>query len=506
MAERGVKTRKTLQKAEFVRVNAILTADLCSKHVTVESANSRIAELTEVYENYVEAAGTYEDHLKYWNCVDKTAAHIKEMDYMDGVFSDTLDCVQDYNMAQRSSFLQVPVERSTRQVETVVDDDRVGDSSYPRKENTSVKELMDQLEKSHMETMNTLRELEAAERQFQVSMRGGLDPRFLEASPPAGGTPAQDTTQRGLTSTVLDKFQLGTQDGNGGFRPHQVSTPHVSGESRPARLDMFQLPEPPQTPVERYLSHPSDGSRRRPTPPEQREGEGGPVCQRHNLARLEVPKFTGQMRDFQMWWTAFVETVDSEPLIKASEKMLRLRGCLSGEALKLIYGLGPSKGSYAVAKDRLERKYGGAEKEMTYNMEDLSKFRAVRENNTQDLEKFLALLDTVIVGLLDDGQEGELGKGTLYYLLRQKLNVTLLTAYHWWLHQTGTKESVEALRDYTVYAADFAARASLSGAPVDSGARRGQGRALTTRDEDTAASGTGRGETGGARANAGGSA
>ena len=50
--------------------------------------------------------------------------------------------------------------------------------------------------------------------------------------------------------------------------------------------------------------------------------------------------------------------IDKAPAT-AEYKLLQLRQCLSGEALKVIESLGHSAAAYEAGKDRLERKFGG---------------------------------------------------------------------------------------------------------------------------------------------------
>ena len=50
--------------------------------------------------------------------------------------------------------------------------------------------------------------------------------------------------------------------------------------------------------------------------------------------------------------------VDQAPA-RAEYKLLQLRQCLAGEALKAIESLGHSAKAYQTAKERLERKFGG---------------------------------------------------------------------------------------------------------------------------------------------------
>ena len=68
--------------------------------------------------------------------------------------------------------------------------------------------------------------------------------------------------------------------------------------------------------------------------------------------------FSGDKRTYQNWKAAFMACVDKAPAT-AEYKLLELRQCLSGEALKVIESLGHSAAAYEAAKDRLERKFGG---------------------------------------------------------------------------------------------------------------------------------------------------
>ena len=91
------------------------------------------------------------------------------------------------------------------------------------------------------------------------------------------------------------------------------------------------------------------------------------------LKRVSTPKFAGNKKHYEAW------------------KLLRLRECLQGEALKVV------------------------------------------EN-----------LDALVVNLTDAKQEAELGSRSLYITLQCKFNKNLLAKYKQWISDNGKSESVNA--------------------------------------------------------------
>ena len=69
---------------------------------------------------------------------------------------------------------------------------------------------------------------------------------------------------------------------------------------------------------------------------------------------------------------------------------------------------------YHAAKERLERKYGGKRRQMVLRLEELDKFKQIRDDNAHDLDRFSELLDVLTVNLIDVGQQNELCGGALY--------------------------------------------------------------------------------------------
>ena len=163
------------------------------------------------------------------------------------------------------------------------------------------------------------------------------------------------------------------------------------------------------------------------------------------MQRLQVPSFKGDKRAFESWYAAFHQTIGRHDTVPPEQKLLRLYGCLEGEALRTVQNLGYSGTAYEVAMNRLIRKYGGKRRELSLRLEELERFRRVREGNATDLEQFAELLDTLIVKLTETDQVSELGAGSLYVSLLRKLNERLVVKYQDWLkdkHVLGTVHSL----------------------------------------------------------------
>ena len=84
------------------------------------------------------------------------------------------------------------------------------------------------------------------------------------------------------------------------------------------------------------------------------------------LERIEIPVFGGNKLEFPRWQAAFSSCVDSSSL-SAQFKMLRLEGCLTGEAAETVKGLGYSEAAYETEKARPLRKYGGSRRQVQGN-------------------------------------------------------------------------------------------------------------------------------------------
>ena len=86
----------------------------------------------------------------------------------------------------------------------------------------------------------------------------------------------------------------------------------------------------------------------------------------------------------------------------------------SGEALVAIESLGYSAHACEAAVNRLDRKFGGEQRQTNLQFEEIESFPALRTGRPGDLQRFADLLDVLIVNMVDAGKEYELGDGLLF--------------------------------------------------------------------------------------------
>ena len=179
----------------------------------------------------------------------------------------------------------------------------------------------------------------------------------------------------------------------------------------------------------------------------------------NQLKRVSIPVFNGDKRLYEGWKTAFMACVDKAPTTPEF-KLLQLRQCLSGEALKVVEPLGRSADAYETAKERLERKFCDKRRQIALHLEELENFKPLRPGNARDLERLADLLAVTVVNLKEAGRHEELGNGSLYLSLCRKLTEAMIAHYHRWIHENCRWQSVETLREYIIQEAEFQTVAS----------------------------------------------
>ena len=177
------------------------------------------------------------------------------------------------------------------------------------------------------------------------------------------------------------------------------------------------------------------------------------------LERIKIPILTGNKMEFQQWFAAFSTCIDKTSLAPQF-KMLRLEGCLRGEAAETIKGLGYSQAAYDAAVSRLQRKYGGDRRKVQAQIEELRKMRPVNEGDPKSMDKFADALERTIVVLKDNSLHADLGGGTLYGIVVEKLPENLLKDYYRWVKEQGKNETMETLNEWVAVEADLQTQAS----------------------------------------------
>ena len=177
------------------------------------------------------------------------------------------------------------------------------------------------------------------------------------------------------------------------------------------------------------------------------------------LERIRIPIFSGNKMEFQQWFAAFSTCVDKTSLAPQF-KMLRLEGCLRGEAAETIKGLGYSQTAYDAALSRLQRKYGGDRRKVQAQIKELRKMRPVNEGDPKSMDKFADALERTIVVLKDNSLHADLGGGTLYGIVVEKLPENLLKEYYHWVKEQRKNETMVTLNEWVAVEADLQTQAS----------------------------------------------
>ena len=165
------------------------------------------------------------------------------------------------------------------------------------------------------------------------------------------------------------------------------------------------------------------------------------------IQRVRVPKFKGDKVNYENWKGAFMSLVDKTNY-SAEYKLMLLRDSLEGEPLKCIESLGYSAAAYNTAKQRLERKYGGIRRQLTLRLEDVDRFKPIKDNNEKDLQGFAELLDVLVVQLVETGNLAELYSVSMNLRVQAKLSKSLLAKYRQWLREYAKEENLYTLRDF----------------------------------------------------------
>ncbi len=165
------------------------------------------------------------------------------------------------------------------------------------------------------------------------------------------------------------------------------------------------------------------------------------------IQRVRVPKFKGDKVNYENWKGAFMSLVDKTNY-SAEYKLMLLRDSLEGEPLRCIESLGYSAAAYTTAKERLERKYGGIRRQLTLRLEDVDRFKPIKDNNEKDLQGFAELLDVLVVQLVETGNLAELYSVSMNLRVQAKLSKSLLAKYRQWLREYAKEENLYTLREF----------------------------------------------------------
>ena len=264
---------------------------------------------------------------------------------------------------------------------------------------------------------------------------------------------------------------------------HLTDRLNPSGFPQPSWLDGHD----PYRPPDQFRSY------REPTRSSQFGGQYPSERQdTHHLSRITLSTFSGDKTKFTSWWSTFLTCVDSTS-VSWSVKFLKLKECLKGPAAQLIEGFTHDEASYDTAMKMLFRQYGGVRRALTQQLDELESFKAVKDGELAGMDRFIQLVDRLVLSLLYTGQQAEVDKGVLYFSLQRKLPLRMVTSYNEWLDIHGYTGSVELLREFVErrFSYEDSAVETVCGFPTDRGKKvHGQsqegkgGRTMLTQEAD----------------------
>ena len=172
------------------------------------------------------------------------------------------------------------------------------------------------------------------------------------------------------------------------------------------------------------------------------------------LKRVTIPVFSGKKAQYPGWRAAFDQCVDRAP-VTAEYKLLQLKQYLAGEPLDLVQSYGHSANAYHLAKDKLEKKYGGKRRQIMTYLDAIDSFIPLQNGDPKRFDEFADLLDTTVANIIETGHNKELGNGMFYASLQKKLSEDMLVEYYRWLLDKQQEESVQSLRHWVLQEADL---------------------------------------------------
>ena len=175
----------------------------------------------------------------------------------------------------------------------------------------------------------------------------------------------------------------------------------------------------------------------------------------YGLKRPQLPVFTGETNRYEDWRATFDAFVTIEN-VPGKFKMMQLKNCLAGDALKLVDRYRPSDIGFTKAMAELERKYGGVSRRIRHQLEEIRSIRPVRPGATRDLEELADRVQSLVTNLEEHGSAGDLADVSAYYILvKEKLHVTFLKNYRRWIQGQREKDNLKMFATWLTEEAQY---------------------------------------------------
>ena len=161
----------------------------------------------------------------------------------------------------------------------------------------------------------------------------------------------------------------------------------------------------------------------------------------------DLPNFDGR-KGYSDWCAIFDAFVDNAK-VSAELKMVYLKNSLSGDPLRIVERYRLTETGYTKAREELEKKYGGWERRVRNEMNEIRSFLKIDENDTNRLEEYSDKVLSLVTSLKESGSDGDLSEVSAFYMLvSEKLHHSYIKSYHRWLSTVGRKDNFEVFANW----------------------------------------------------------
>ena len=96
-----------------------------------------------------------------------------------------------------------------------------------------------------------------------------------------------------------------------------------------------------------------------------------PGAPNYKLRTLSLPKFSGNVLEYQSWWDQYAVAVEDNETLSRIEKFLHLKSLLEGEAAKAIEGYSLTDANYTSALNTIKDRYGKKSRQISAHVSEL---------------------------------------------------------------------------------------------------------------------------------------
>ncbi|XP_049309438.1 uncharacterized protein LOC125777797 [Bactrocera dorsalis] len=144
------------------------------------------------------------------------------------------------------------------------------------------------------------------------------------------------------------------------------------------------------------------------------------------LPKIELPKFSGEFREWQPFKELFEEYVHNNKDISDSKKMSYLKSCIQGDAKLMVSHLITGSGAnYNTAWELLRRRFDNTRKQFNDNIERLVEIPQLTDESAYKMKKFLDVTNECISIIRSKGSLEDV----LAQLVLRKFSKQLLREY-----------------------------------------------------------------------------